>query len=99
MDRREEAAESGFDLPFEGWKREKVVINSLLFIPPARSPTSTSSYFPPFSSTIGRKKAEKVTALLSHGMRYAAAARQGEWQCTNARTHARKRCHLDTQTR
>lgn len=46
VDRREEAAESGFDLPFEGRKREKVVINSLLFIPPARSPASTSSHFP-----------------------------------------------------
>lgn len=39
---REEAAESCFDLPFEGRKREKVVINSLLFIPPAHSPASTS---------------------------------------------------------
>lgn len=29
---------SSFDLPFEGRKEEKVVINSLLFIPPSHSP-------------------------------------------------------------
>lgn len=75
MDRREEAVESGFDLPFEGRKREKVVINWLLFIPPAYSPASS---YPPlfstlFSFTIGRKKVGEVAAPPSQGMRYAAA--------------------------
>lgn len=36
--RRVEETESRFDLPFEGRKEEKVVINSLLFIPPSHSP-------------------------------------------------------------
>lgn len=60
MNRREEAAESSFDLPFEGRKREKVVINWLLFIPPARSPASTSLYFfPLFLPQSGERKPEK----------------------------------------
>lgn len=43
--RRVEEAESRFDLPFEGRKEEKVVINSLLFIPPSHSPRLSPLFF------------------------------------------------------
>lgn len=95
MDRREEAAESGFDLPFEGRKREKVVINSLLFIPPARTPASTSPYFSPLFFHNREEESRK-----SHSP---AVTRNEICSCgkasDSARMHARKRCHLDTQTR
>lgn len=43
--REAEKAGSSFDLPFEGRKEEKVVINSLLFIPPCRSLGRSLSLF------------------------------------------------------
>lgn len=44
LEGRQGEAKSSFDLPFEGRKEEKVVINSLLFIPPSHS-LSLSLFF------------------------------------------------------
>ena len=70
-----------FDLPFEGRKEEKVVINSLLFIPPFHS-LCLSPFF-----LIGAKEL-KSHIPLSHGIRYVGRGGQAnDSTCTHTHTH------------
>lgn len=90
MEGRQREARRSFDLPFEG-KEEKVVIDSLLFIPPSHSLSLSSLFF-----LIG-EKALKSDIPLSHGcvIRQVGTGRQAS---DKTHTHTQRVARTPTHT-